>query len=48
MTAPITYVFNVPKDASMIGVVWQDETDYESSNDVPFASFVFKEGYTLQ
>jgi hypothetical protein len=46
MSAPITYVFNVPSEAEMIGFAWRDTTDFNT--EAEYATFVFKDGYTLQ
>lgn len=46
ITASISYVFNVPSDAKMIGFVWRDRTDLAAQN--KYATFVFKKGYSIQ
>lgn len=45
-TAPIEYVFEMPSNTTIAGIVWRDETNSDSAG--PYASFVFDKKWSLK
>lgn len=46
MTAPVEYVFEMPSNTTITGIIWRDETDSDSEGQ--YASFVFDKKWSLE